>query len=359
MNEGMWRRMEAGPYADDQQQYYDQPTQEAPMDGVEPPAADGDSDNPKRKLKHWEKIGPDGRPIKRKPNPAKRNALFRKALQPKSSIMCLNELQAGLKYITEPVATIGNFCVSVEVNGQTFRGYGSTKDLAKQAAAEAALVSFVKPPPPKPTAGEPTSLEEDTTPWRTLASFAMYKLFMDWRDGRIGMCQPGLQNMPGALNMCAGFPVQQLQQMQQHLQPAMQQQGEQSGSVFSNVSAHLTRGPSSAAAPAALVKMEQVPQPSVLDTVVAPKPIRPNKQNAEAQRTQHPVMVLHQLCPGIQYTNTDAIDPNTGKKVFTVTACINGHEYSETATAIKKAKFLLAKTALKDAFDVDNIYAAS
>lgn len=58
----------------------------------------------------------DGRAIKKKPNPAKKNAIFRKALQPKSSIMCLNELQSGLKYVTEPVATIGNFSVSVEVS---------------------------------------------------------------------------------------------------------------------------------------------------------------------------------------------------------------------------------------------------
>lgn len=76
----------------------------------------------------------------------------------------------------------------MQVNGQTFRGYGSSKDLAKQAAAEAALVSFVKPPPPKSTNGEPPLPEDDTTPWRTLASFAMYKLFSEWRDGRIGMC---------------------------------------------------------------------------------------------------------------------------------------------------------------------------
>ena len=84
------------------------------------------------------------------------------------------------------------------MNGQTFRGYGSSKDLAKQAAAEAALVSFVKPPAPKSVPGDEETkpeIEGDTTPWRTLASFAMFKLFTDWRDGKIGMSPPGQQSM--------------------------------------------------------------------------------------------------------------------------------------------------------------------
>lgn len=55
--------------------------------------------------------------------------------------------------------------------------------MAKQAAAEAALVSFVKPPSDE--------LADDNTPWTVLACFAMYKLFNEWREGRIGMCHPG------------------------------------------------------------------------------------------------------------------------------------------------------------------------
>ncbi|KAF2365693.1 Double-stranded RNA-binding domain [Trinorchestia longiramus] len=365
MNEGMWRRMDTGPYNEDQQ-YYDTAAQDSLMEATEIPSMDSDGEGPKRKLKHWEKIGPDGRPIKRKPNPAKRNALFRKALQPKSSIMCLNELQAGLKYVTEPVATVGNFCVSVEVNGQTFRGYGSSKDMAKQAAAEAALVSFVKPPPPKPPAGEAPNPEDDTTPWRTLASFAMYKLFSDWRDGRIGMCTANAPQgfMPNAMNMCGGFPVQQMQQIQQQ-QQQQQQQPQQAVSIqgdqnpFSNVSAHLNRNPVPAAGTAASVGVKtEVVSTAALENAVAPKPIRATKQNAEAQRTQHPVMILHQLCPAIIYKNIEALDPDTSKKIYTVTANINGQEFSETATAIKKAKFQLAKIALKEVFNIDNIYTA-
>ena len=88
-------------------------------------------------------------------------------------------------------------CFSLpQVNGHTFQGYGSSKDQAKQAAAEAALMSFVKPPPRKPPAGEAPKPEDDATPWKTLASFAMYKLFTDWRDNKFGPGPHGYPPMP-------------------------------------------------------------------------------------------------------------------------------------------------------------------
>ncbi|CAL4153081.1 unnamed protein product, partial [Meganyctiphanes norvegica] len=87
------------------------------------------------------------------------------------------------------------------VEGHKYRGFGSSKQLAKQAAAEAALISFVKPPVVSSGAeGDGTTLpEEDQTPWATLASFAIYKLFNDWREGRVGMCPPPAQSYGTAL----------------------------------------------------------------------------------------------------------------------------------------------------------------
>ena len=63
--------------------------------------------------------------------------------------MQLNEIKPGLEFHFEsqtgPVhAPI--FTMSVEVNGETFRGYGSTKKKAKMVAAESALKSFVQFP---------------------------------------------------------------------------------------------------------------------------------------------------------------------------------------------------------------------
>lgn len=67
--------------------------------------------------------------------------------QPKNAVCALNELRPGLIYNTVsmngPVhAPI--FTISVEVNGQVFEGQGRSKKLAKHAAAEAALRSFVQ-----------------------------------------------------------------------------------------------------------------------------------------------------------------------------------------------------------------------
>lgn len=302
----------------------------------------------------------DGRQIKKKPNPARKNAIFRKALQPKSSIMCLNELQSGLKYVAEPVATIGNFCVSVEVNGQTFRGYGSTKDLAKQAAAEAALVSFVKPPPPKSAGGEPPKPEDDTTPWRTLASFAMFKLFSDWRDGRIGMCtslnqQGYVAGMAGPVGN--GMEMHGLQGMQRGFSMMQQQQPQVKDETpvpFNNVSAHLTRSVHTSSVPAKVGSDEEGVQQAV-----PLKPISEKKQDPVAQQTRHPVMILHQLYPFIKYTTVESVNPGTNTKCYTVTAVINEQEFSQEAPSIKKAKFMLAKTALKAVYDIDNIYGES
>ncbi|XP_076437399.1 LOW QUALITY PROTEIN: double-stranded RNA-specific editase 1-like [Babylonia areolata] len=68
---------------------------------------------------------------------------------PKNALMQLNEIKPGLEFRFEsqtgPVhAPV--FTMSVEVNGETYRGSGSTKKKAKMAAAESALRSFVQFP---------------------------------------------------------------------------------------------------------------------------------------------------------------------------------------------------------------------
>ncbi|GFS81359.1 double-stranded RNA-specific editase 1 [Trichonephila clavipes] len=65
----------------------------------------------------------------------------------KNALMQLNELKPGLKYIVE--STTGpahnpQFAVSVEVNGTKYIGKGNSKQLAKHAAAQTALESFVQ-----------------------------------------------------------------------------------------------------------------------------------------------------------------------------------------------------------------------
>ncbi|KAF8764151.1 double-stranded RNA-specific editase 1-like isoform X2 [Argiope bruennichi] len=68
-------------------------------------------------------------------------------LPQKNALMQLNELKPGLKYVVESVSGPAHnpqFIVSVEVNGTKYVGHGTSKQLAKHAAAQLALASFVQ-----------------------------------------------------------------------------------------------------------------------------------------------------------------------------------------------------------------------
>jgi len=283
------------------------------MEVAAPVAEDG----VKKIVPAWLKVGPDGKPIKKKPNPAKRNAMFRKHLQPKTAIMCLNELISGVKYEVETLASVGNFAASVEVHGVVYRGYGSSKTLAKQAAAEAALVSFVKPPPPKAAEGEEEPADE--TPWKTIASFAMYKLFAEWSEGNAGQQAPkGAEALPGDLR-------NYLSQMQ-----ASQQ------------------------APAVQGNFAQMPR--------KPKDVKPPQPakslSDEAKASTHPVQVVNQLNPGTQYIPEESVD-GSGTRVWTVTAVVGDVAYTGSGVNTKKAKLACAKTILFEAHGITSQYEAA
>ncbi|KAF4518987.1 hypothetical protein B566_EDAN007775 [Ephemera danica] len=67
--------------------------------------------------------------------------------QPKNAVCALNELKPGLDYqLVSQQGPVHSpmFTICVEVNGQRFEGSGRSKRLAKQAAAEAALQSFLQ-----------------------------------------------------------------------------------------------------------------------------------------------------------------------------------------------------------------------
>ncbi|KAK8402048.1 hypothetical protein O3P69_001259 [Scylla paramamosain] len=106
----------------------------------------------------------EGIKVNRKKVPGAKNLKVRRYVQPKNAIVCLNELRPGVTYTMEQEGGVCQpFCISVEVDGQKYRGFGSSKQLAKQAAAEAALIGFLKPP-----VTTPENQEEDKTPWATL-----------------------------------------------------------------------------------------------------------------------------------------------------------------------------------------------
>lgn len=271
-----------------------------------------------KKYPAWLKLGADGKPIKRKPNLAKRNALFRKHLQPKNAVMCLNQLVKGLEYTVEPEAAIGSFSATVEVNGTTYRGYGSSKTLAKQAAAEAALVSFVKPPPAE---GEEDAVDE--TPWKTVASFALYRLFKHWSEGTTTSAPqppvptPSVRAVPDLRNYLSEVQYQK----------AVANPPVNAVNMGAKKERKLTRGP------AKHIKEE-------------------NKINS------HPVMILSQLLPSLQYDSEMKTLPDHTKH-FTISAEVGGNVYTCEGPNTKKTKFDLAKIILKEAYGIENVFVAA
>ncbi|MPC24377.1 Double-stranded RNA-specific editase B2 [Portunus trituberculatus] len=292
---------------------------------------------PETRKRPWEK--PGGIKVKRKKVPGAKNLKIRRYVQPKNAVMCLNELRPGVTYTTEQEGGVGQpFCISVEVpgaiDGQKYRGFGSSKQLAKQAAAEAALISFVKPPV---TTAE--NQEEDKTPWATLASFAIYKLFNDWREGRVGMCPPPSQPYGAAIP--PGIKAFLNQSIGPAATTAVKEESPQAAAFTEAICAHLGgRAPNTPAVDPKSTEPVKVPNPA--------------KQVPESAAAMHPVMVLHQMKPGLQYNINQTTRDN--KPFFTVTADIDGKEFSGEGTNVKKAKFFLAKAAILGLYGVESTF---
>jgi len=282
----------------------------------------------------WEKVDADGKVIKRKKVPGAKNIRIRKHVQPRNALSCLNELVPGVVFNTEQEGGVGQqYGVSVLLEDQTYHGYGTSKQIAKQNAAEAALVSFVKPPVPKAGEGEENEKVEDKTPWAALAAFAMYKLFNDWKDGRIGT-----QAQAAGL----GLPTNPGFDLRNHLTRKV---GASAPTAEMNeaITAHLG---TPAAAGAKVAEVGKANAPGVM------KPAAKVPDNAA---TVHPVMVLHQMRPGIQYT-TNKTTGDDNMPYFYASVNIDGQEFTGEGSSLKKAKFFLARDAIYALFGVESVF---
>ncbi|XP_016842197.1 transcription factor SPT20 homolog isoform X2 [Nasonia vitripennis] len=160
----------------------------------------------------WRRKTP-GLKVNRKLKRLRMNQRLRKTLQPKNAIMVLNEMKTGVQFTfpeTQSAMPNSLFLVHAEIEGKTYVGQGVSKPLARQNAAENALKSLLLE---KMTAAamkarmdaenegasnsvvdtsenkegdgtvmETTSEETDEIPWSSLASFALYKLFLEWQN---------------------------------------------------------------------------------------------------------------------------------------------------------------------------------
>jgi len=279
----------------------------------------------------WEKVDADGKVIKRKKVPGAKNIRIRKHVQPRNALSCLNELVPGVVFNTEQEGGVGQqYGVSVLLEDQTYHGYGPSKQIAKQNAAEAALVSFVKPPVPKAGEGEENEKLEDKTPWAALAAFAMYKLFNDWKDGRIGA---------GATQ---GLPTNPSFDLRNHLTRKVGA-SQPTAEMNEAITAHLGT-PAAAGA-----KVAEVGKPN------APGVMKPAAKVPDNAATVHPVMVLHQMRPGIQYT-TNKTTGDDNMPYFYASVNIDGQEFTGEGSSLKKAKFFLARDAIYALFGVESSF---
>jgi len=281
----------------------------------------------------WEKVDADGKVIKRKKVPGAKNIRIRKHVQPRNALSCLNELVPGVVFNTEQEGGVGQqYGVSVLLEDQTYHGYGPSKQIAKQNAAEAALVSFVKPPVPKAGEGEENEKLEDKTPWAALAAFAMYKLFNDWKDGRIGTGAGAAQ----------GLPTNPSFDLRNHLTRKVGA-SQPTAEMNEAITAHLGT-PAAAGA-----KVAEVGKPN------APGVMKPAAKVPDNAATVHPVMVLHQMRPGIQYT-TNKTTGDDNMPYFYASVNIDGQEFTGEGSSLKKAKFFLARDAIYALFGVESVF---
>ncbi|KAL7633130.1 UNVERIFIED_CONTAM: hypothetical protein RMT77_016500 [Armadillidium vulgare] len=307
-----------------------------------PESSDSDSDTDTKKkarLQH----GPGtvaGGIKKRKRTPAEKHLRLKKYVQPKNALMCLNELMQGqpLKFDQEGTVTLGApICMTIEVNGQKYKGFGSSKLSAKQAAAEAALVSFVKPPPP--------TEEEDKTPWGVLASFAMFKLFNEWKEGRIGM------NSSSAPAASFGAPMVPDPICAQTLQTML---SKSLGEVDVKLTTPGGQQPDAQASLMSTVLGEKKVKSAALQEDGTKKMPAPAKTVPENAGSIHPVMLLHQMRPSLVYEQF--CNMKGDHQEFTLKCTIDGQVFQGIGGTVKKAKYDLALKANRMLFNVNSTY---
>ncbi|KAI4501888.1 hypothetical protein M0802_003223 [Mischocyttarus mexicanus] len=275
--------------------------------------ADSDQSEPR-----WRRKVP-GFKVNKKLKRLRLNQRLRKTLQPKNAIMVLNEMKAGVQFtFPETQGTLPNalYLVHAELDGKTYVGQGLSKPLARQNAAENALKALLLEKmtaasmkarmdaetdgPPSQSLEHTLTIKEDNTedvqmavdtnvdeseevPWSSLASFALYKLFLEWHNQGTSVPVPR-----------PGFPS-----------PLK---------VSKKVVASATK-------------------------------VTVRKELPSNATTIHPVMLLNQMKPGLTYVEVSRLG-NPPAIMFTLAVEIDGISYSGSARSKKDAKKTAAKAAL-------------
>lgn len=172
-------------------------------DAEMPDASTGETSGDVKEKRSWlQKIKESG--IKKTPKDVlkkRRNFRLKKMLTPKPPLMLLHELlpQANLSFEFEEASSAPmarnnapgqQFCVRTVYEGETFRGFGPSKSIAKNQCAEKVLqyiVTVTCSQEGEEESGKENQEEskpqrmETETPWVSLASLALFKMFNDWQ----------------------------------------------------------------------------------------------------------------------------------------------------------------------------------
>ncbi|KAK3913112.1 Double-stranded RNA-specific editase 1 [Frankliniella fusca] len=171
------------------------------------PGSAKEDDSEATDLKPWKKQKNPSFKVNKVLKRRRQNARFRKLLIPKNAIMVLNELQPGISFEAEEQTNAFSqltYTVRINIDGTVYTGEGPSKAAAKAAAAELAVKGLIlkkiadsgskkegEEEPMDATSGDDASekgstngrrvIPEDEVPWGSLASFALFKLFADWK----------------------------------------------------------------------------------------------------------------------------------------------------------------------------------
>ncbi|XP_026284372.1 double-stranded RNA-specific editase 1 [Frankliniella occidentalis] len=270
-----------------------------------------DDDSEVSELKPWKKQKNPSFKVNKVLKRRRQNARFRKLLIPKNAIMVLNELQPGISFEAEEQTNAFSqltYTVRINIDNTTYTGEGPSKAAAKAAAAELAVKGLILKKISDSgckkegdeeimdtTSGDDASekgstngrrvIPEDEVPWGSLASFALFKLFADWKAQ--GTSIPTVMTPP---------PVKTI---------------------------HKPPGPKTTTPP--------------------PKGATVLPENAEAL---HPVTLVGRVFPGTLFTEISR-EGTPPYLTFCMGATVNGVTYTGTAKSKKEAKKYCAIEVLK------------
>ncbi|GLH11085.1 Double-stranded RNA-specific editase Adar [Gryllus bimaculatus] len=276
-------------------------------------------DEVETKAKPWLKKKVPGFKVNKKLKRRRQNARLRKILQPKNAIMVLNELKTGIKFTFQEhtnALTQTMFVVNAEVDGKTYTGQGLSKPLAKQNAAENALKDLLL---------------------QKMADAAI-KVINEGADTSEPMVQDSSSTIGDADSVDGTSEVGK---------PVAPEDDVPWGSLASFALYKLFTEWQSQGTHVPITKTP-AGSPSQPVKPTAPAPMKKIPDNPTER---HPVMLLNQLRPGVEFkeVSREGLPPNL---IFTLCVTVDGASYTGVAKNKKDAKKEAAKAALAGSFNI-------